>query len=376
MRIALDCRTVTAPKTGDRTYALNLMRALARVDAENEYLLYTWERTTLTKLEDERFRPVVLRAPLGWMWTPLLFPPDLARRRVDLAHVQYLTPPIAHCPFVTTIHDVAFRRYPHLFPVKHRLLLNALIPLSIQWAAAVVTGSEATRNDLLEFYDVPPEKVHVTPYAADPMFTPQDPEAAREAVRRRLGLRKPYILSVGVLQPRKNLPRLVRAYGRIAGRVPHRLVLVGKEGWAHEELRRAAAELPRDRAPLFTGYVADADLPALYAAADLFVYPSLYEGFGLPPLEAMACGTPVVVSDRSSLPEVVGDAGVLVDPQDVRGLAEAMEALLGDEARRRDFSVRGIARAGEFNWERTARETVRVYERVAEGLARWGGGIT
>lgn len=368
MRVALDCRTVTAPKTGDRTYALNLARALAR-SGEAHWLLYTAEPTTLLDPQPgspSSVEPVTLPAPAGWAWTPLLFPLDLRRRRADLAHVQYLVPPVTHCPVVTTVHDVAFRRFPALFPLKHRLLLNTLIPPSVRHAAAVITGSEATRRDLLELYDLPPGKVHVTPYAADPQYRPQDPVACRRAVKARLGVSAPYVLAVGVLQPRKNLARLVRAYNRIAARVPQRLVLTGKPGWAPEELQAAVAASPAGREPRFTGYVADADLPALYGGADLFVYPSLYEGFGLPPLEAMACGTPVLTSNVSSLPEVVGEAAVTVDPRDEEALAAALEALLLDAPRRAALSRAGLARAASFSWERTARQTVAVYRAVLE----------
>lgn len=368
MRIALDCRTVTAPKTGDRTYALNLMRALARVDAENEYFLYTWEPTTLTDLEAPNFHPVVLPASPRWLWTPLSFPRDLARRGADLAHVQYIIPPSSPRPVTTTIHDVAFRRFPELFPLKHRLLLNWLIPMAVEHSAAVITGSEATKRDLLEFYDVRPEKVHVTPYAADPVYRPMDREEARQAVRRRLRVPVPYILSVGVLQPRKNLPRLVRAYNRIANSIPHRLVLTGKEGWASEELRAAVAEAPPGNQPVFTGYVADADLPVLYAGADLFCYPSLYEGFGLPPLEAMACGTPVLTSNVSSLPEVVGEAGLTVDPRDEAAIADGIRSLVEDPERRLALAEAGLRRAAEFSWDRTAQETVAVYEGIPGAL--------
>lgn len=372
MRIALDCRTVTAPKTGDRTYALNLLRALAATDPDTEYLFYTWESTTLTRIDQPNLQAVNLPATPRWAWTPFMFPRDLLRRRADLAHVQYLVPPIAPCPVVTTIHDVAFRRFPELFPLKHRLLLNALIPLAARHAAAVITGSESTKRDLMEFYDLPPERITVTPYAADPAYRPLHREEARDSVRRRLNIPTPYLLSVGVLQPRKNLPRLVRAYSRIAAALPHRLVLVGKEGWASEELREAVAQVPHGREPIFTGYVADADLPVLYAGADLFVYPSLYEGFGLPPLEAMACGTPVLTSNTSSLPEVVGAAGVMVDPLNEEALAERMRELLTRPEQRARLSQLGLQQARTFNWERTARETTEVYRRVlSQGLGNF-----
>lgn len=364
MRIALDCRTVTSPKTGDRTYALNLSRALAAQTGEDELFLYTWERTTLTQHPQPGVHSVLLPAWPRWTWTPIAFPRDLRAKRMDVAHVQYLVPPIAPCPVVTTIHDVAFRRFPRLFPLKHRLLLNWLIPLAVRQAAAILTGSEATRRDLIELFDARPEDVVVTPYAADDSYRPMRRRDAVEAVQQRLRVPAPYILSVGVLQPRKNLPRLVRAYNRIAPRIPHRLVLVGKEGWAPEELREAVAETPVGKEVIFTGYVADADLPALYAAADLFVYPSLYEGFGLPVLEAMACGTPVITSRVSSLPEVAGDAGMLIDPTSEAALAEAMRELLQDPARRQMLSHRGQERARGFTWERTAQMTRDVYRRV------------
>lgn len=363
MRIALDCRTLTAPKTGDRTYALNLSRALAALDSPDELFFYTWESTGLIE-PGAHVHPVLLPAWPRWTWTPVAFPRDLHRREVDVAHVQYLTPPVAPCPIVTTIHDVAFRRFPGLFPLKHRVLLNALIPLAIRQAAAVLTGSEATRLDLIELFDVPPDKITVTPYAADPVYQPMDTCAAQRAVRERLGAPVPYLLSVGVLQPRKNLPRLVRAYNAIAARIPHRLVLVGREGWAPDELREAVAQAPAGKEVLFTGYVADADLPVLYAGADLFVYPSLYEGFGLPPLEAMACGTAVVTSNVSSLPEVVGDAAVMVDPRSESALAETMLELLTDKVGCADLAQRGLERARLFTWDRTARLTREVYERV------------
>ena len=367
MQIALDCRTLTAPKTGDRTYALNLSRALAKVDPGNDYFLYTWEPTTLTDFGSPRFRNILLPARPRWAWTPLVFPRDLRRREIDVAHVQYIIPPVAPCPVITTIHDVAFRRFPELFPWKHRLLLNWLIPMAAHHAAAVITGSESTRRDLVELYDVPEEKVFVTPYAADPIYQPMPREEARRAVSTRLGVPCPYVLAVGVLQPRKNLPRLVRAYGRICARVPQRLVLVGKQGWAGEELQEAVAEIPREKKPIFTGYVADADLPALYAGADLFVYPSLYEGFGLPPLEAMACGAPVLTSNTSSLPEVVGDAGAMVDPRNEGALAARMRELLEDPRARAELAERGLERARLFDWKHTARETIEVYRAVCAG---------
>jgi glycosyltransferase involved in cell wall biosynthesis len=266
---------------------------------------------------------------------------------------------------------VAFRRFPRLFPPKHRLLLNTLIPLAVRRAAGVLTGSESTRSDLIELFGADPDRVAVTPYAADPMFTPMPRTAAQDWVRSRLGVPAPYVLAVGVLQPRKNLPRLLRAYAALGSEFPHRLVIVGKQGWDDTELRTAASGLGEARAPVFTGYVEDADLRPLYAGADVFAYPSLYEGFGLPPLEAMACGTPVITGNTSSLPEVVGDAAITVNPYDESEIAMALRRMLGDDALRSRLACLGLAQAASFSWARTAAETVRAYERFV-GSARTG----
>lgn len=367
LRVAIDCRPVTAPKTGDRTYVLNLIRALARVDSSNHYLLYTAEPTDLTRFGKPNFDPVVLPSDPPWWWTPFTFPDDLARSQVSVAHVQYIIPLSRPVPVITTIHDLAFRRFPGLFPLKHRVLLNTLVPLSAWRAAHVITGSESTRADLLNFYRLPPERVTVTPYAADPIYRPMDREEAARAARGRFGLKTPFILSVGVLQPRKNLTRLVQAFASIARQIPHSLVLVGKWGWAHDQLRQALKRASLGDRIAFTGYVADADLPVLYNAAELFVYPSLYEGFGLPPLEAMACGTPVIAGRESSLPEVVGTAGVLVDPRDTRAIATAMADLLSDARERERLGRAAVERAARFSWDMTAELTLRVYRSVARG---------
>jgi glycosyltransferase involved in cell wall biosynthesis len=363
-RVGIDARTLAAPKTGDRTYCLNLTRGLARVDTRNDYLLYTEHETPLADLDAGNFHQRVLPARPAWSWTPVTLPAGLRRDGCDLVHVQYIVPPRCPVPLITTVHDISFRRHPRWFPVKHAALLNLLIPLAILLARRVITGSEHTKREMVELYGTDPEKIAVTPYAADPIYRPMPREQAREAVRERFNLRQPYILSVGVLQPRKNLPRLVQAYARIAREVPQQLVLVGKEGWAFETLRRRVAGSGVSSRIRFTGYVADADLPPLYAAADLFVYPSLYEGFGLPPLEAMACGTPVVTSDTTSIPEVVGDAAVRVDPLNVDGLAGAMVEVLTSPEQRGGLIERGLQRAAQFTWEATARATLGVYEEV------------
>lgn len=366
MRIAIDCRTIAAPKTGDRTYCLNLTRALAAVDPDDDYALCTASHAPLADGLAPNFRQQVIPASPECAWTPVQFPLALRRMGIDVAHVQYFIPPAAPCPVVTTIHDVSFRGHPAWFPLKHRVLLNLLVPAAARGAARVIVGSEHARGELVRYYDLPKEKIVVTPYAADPIYRPMPREEARAAVARRFGVRDAYVLAVGVLQPRKNLPRLVRAFARVVDRVPHRLLLVGKPGWAAEELHAAIERARLGGRVQFTGYVPDADLPALYAAADLFAYPSLYEGFGLPPLEAMACGTPVLTANTTSIPEVVADAATCVDPADEAAIAAALEELLRSPALREELRERGFARAARFSWLETARRTLAVYREAAK----------
>ncbi|MCS6860146.1 MAG: glycosyltransferase family 4 protein [Abditibacteriales bacterium] len=370
MRIGIDARTTLSPKTGDRTYTLNLVRALAQIDAENEYFLLL-DRAPPPGLLPEalNFHPLVIPTFWGRWWTMVQVPLVARRARMDVLHVQYIAPPWGGTRVVTAIHDVSFAVLPETFPLKDRLLLNFFIPLSASSAAKVITLSASSKRDLIERYGIAPEKIVITPCGVDEtMRRVEDPQVVA-AVLRRYGITPPFILSVGLLQPRKNLPRVVDAFARLHERrpdLPQRLVVAGRVGWGVESLRERVRARRLEDAVHFVGYVADEDLPALYSAADLFVYPSLYEGFGLPPLEAMACGTPVVTSNVSSIPEVVGDAALTVNPLDVEAIAGAMEQILTDTALRQMLTARGLERARGFTWEKTARLTLDVYREVAK----------
>ena len=306
----------------------------------------------------------------------LAFPRALKADRIDVAHTQYNTPLLgAPCPVVTTVHDITFALFPEHFLPKDRWILNRFVPGSMRRAAKVIAVSESTRRDILRTYKlhIEPEKVVTTLLAADSRFTPAagGQESARAALNEKYGLRgKPYILSVGVLQPRKNLPLLLDAFALAKlgpHAIPHLLVVVGKRGWKNEDLDTHLAALPPEVADqvVFTGYVPDEDLPTLYGGADVFCYPSLYEGFGLPPLEAMACGCPVLVSRISSLPEVVGDAGILLPAKDSDAWATALEKLLAEPNVRARWAERALERAKEFSWRRTAEQTLAVYQDAA-----------
>ena len=378
MRIGIDARTLSGRFTGDRTYWRGLIGGLGAVDSKNAYILYT-------RLPLEGDPPFGLGPNFSWrplptpasdaLWMLLAFPRALREDKIQIAHTQYNIPLLgAPCPVVTTVHDISFKLFPELFLPKDRWILNTLVPRSMTKAARVIAVSESTRRDILRSYKtIAKEKVSVVLEAADARFfvPPLGQETARTAANRKLGLNdRPYLLSVGVLQPRKNLGLLLDAFALIKlGRnpPPHRLIIAGKRGWLDEFDAQLAAIPEQVRSEIiFAGYVADEDLPTLYGGADAFCYPSRYEGFGLPPLEAMACGCPVLCSRVSSLPEVVGDAGILLPADDSNAWAHALETLLAQPAVMTRWRMRGPERAREFSWERAARETLRVYEECAK----------
>jgi len=376
MRIGIDARTLSGRFTGDRTYWRGLIGGLGAVDTGNEYFLYT-------RRPIEGDPPPGLGANFHWrtvpapaqdaLWMLFGFPRALGADRIDVAHTQYNVPLLGcPCPVVTTVHDVSFRVHPDLFLPRDRWILNTLVPRSMRRAARVVAVSESTRRDIARFCpSVPKDRVRVILEAADARFVPPPggQETARLAANRALGLDdRPYLLAVGVLQPRKNLALLLDAFALVKlGPMPppHRLVVAGKRGWMDETDTQLAALPESVQADVhLAGYVPDDALPTLYGGADALCYPSRYEGFGLPPLEAMACGCPVLCSRSSSLPEVVGDAGILLPADNSGAWAHALEKLLASPAVQARWRERGPARAALFSWEKAARETLEIYSEV------------
>lgn len=373
LRVALDARALTGRYTGDRTYWLHLIRALLTdLPADMEFTLYSRLALPLDDLAGVPVRSRVIPAPNDRIWTLLSFPRALAADRMDLAHTQYTTPLWSPCPLVTTVHDISFRLHPQWFPWKHRVLMNLTVPSSMRRARAVITDSESSRQDILCTYSLSPAKVIGIPLAPGPEYRPVPQDKAREWVKERVGVAAPFVLAVGVLQPRKNLATLVEAF-RLACLEPGfgwHLVLVGKEGWAAAELRDKVRASGLTERVHFTGYVRDEDLPVLYSAAGMFAHPALYEGFGLPPVEAMACGTPVLVSDAPALPEVTGGAAVVLPARDPRAWADTMVRLAQSPADRDSLVQAGFTRVRSLTWARTAERTCQVYREAAQPRSR------
>jgi len=383
MRVAVDGRALTGRFTGDRTYWRNLLRTLPGLDPSVEYLVYS--RAPIPEGElpyASNMKLRVVEASNDRLWTLIALPKALRQDRADLVHVQYTAPlrGFCPCPIVTTVHDISFRLYPEWFPLKDRLLMNLTVPSSMRRAAHVITDSESSRRDILAAYRLPPEKLKAIPLGLSEGFPIASPEEDREAVRRAAqeqireayGITAPFLLTVSVFQPRKNLRMLAEAFGIAKAKygLPHQLVMVGKMGWgtAQSALREAAAQGGGAAAAedlVFPGYVEDADLPIFYRACVTFAHPALYEGFGIPPLEAMACAAPTLVSDAPALPEVVGDAGLVVPARDAPAWADAMHRMLTDADLRRTLSERGLQRVTLFTWQKAAQQTLEIYRQSA-----------
>jgi glycosyltransferase involved in cell wall biosynthesis len=359
----------------------NLIRALASVDPDTDYTLLLSPGTEAVHLPGtEHMRRTMVGPRNLQVRIPVTLPLAAARARLDVLHAEYLAPPIMPAPFVASIHDISWERYPQFFPPRDVLQFRAFIPLVVRRAAAILTLSEYSRQDIVRRYHVPLDKVTVAPCAVDPMFRPIRDPARLAEVRERYRTGERFILCVGNLQPRKNLKTLIDAYVRLreADALRHKLVLVGKEGRRHDDSFAAARASGYESELVFTGYVPDEDLVALYNAADVFVYPSIFEGFGLPPLEAMACGTPVITSDTSCFPEVVGDAGLMVNPLSAQAIAEAIHAVVHNRARRELMTIAGTRQAAEFSWEASARKVAEQYRNVGwhQAYARNRAGST
>lgn len=369
MRIAIDAHSVGTGLAGNESYATNLIEALASIDRENDYTLYVTKPEAVDRFHRRwpnfTVRQTLPHTPL--IRIPLVLSGELRKRPVDVLHVQFTAPPAAPCPVVVSIHDLSFEHLPQTFTRRSRTQLRLTVRYSARNATRLIVPTEYGRNDLMETYRLSSEKIEVIPLAAAEHFQPASAKDVQR-VRQTYGIEGEYILSVGSIQPRKNLPRLIAAYACLRSswanaKLPQ-LVLVGKQAWLYDETLRTIESCGLQDSVTLTGYVPTSDLAALYTGALCFVYPSYYEGFGLPPLEAMKCGTAVVTGDRTSLPEVVGEAALMVDPYSVESLEAGIRKVILDFDFREALRVKGLAQARRFSWHNTAQLTLDVYRRA------------
>ncbi len=355
MNAALSSTREGYRQTGISRYISELVDGLDRVRASQDELMLLGQKTG----------PIKESPAARILWEQTCLPAVIAARRLNVVHCPIgAVPVLSLAPSVVTVHDLAFVKFPDQLPASRRTWLMAATRLSARRAAAIITVSQATANDLQEWLDVPEDRIKAIPLATSGKVERVEGKSL-ELFRMKWDIDRPYVLAVGTLEPRKNLPTLLRAFAKIKDQIDHQLVLVGPEGWLTERLRSTLEELDLGDRVRLTGFVSDEELGGWYSGADLFAFPSYYEGFGLPSIEAMRCGAPVLCSDNSAFPEVVGDAGVLIPAERVDVWAETMRELLADESRRNEMRVRGFARANDFSWDRTAQETYDLYQDVS-----------
>ena len=365
MRIGIDARLIHYQRGGIGQYIIHLVQELARLTMSDECVILRSRKdhAPLTS----RFRETPLWTPPHHRLEQLALPIELARLRLDLLHSPDFIPPWRgrFCRLIT-VHDLTFLYYPQFLTAESRRYYNDQIERAVRAADHISADSTTTKDDLARLLGVQPDKVTVVLLAPDPMYRRLD-ESACASILARHQLERGFILFTGTLEPRKNVAGLLTAYRALCDRQPSTppLVLAGRRGWLYDEIFAHITALKLASRVRFVENLPDKELVALYNAAALLVLPSFYEGFGLPVLEAQACGAPVVCSERGSLPEIAGDAALLVNPDDLDGLASAMERTLKDESLRAQLRARGLANVKRFSWEKTARETLDIYKRVA-----------
>lgn len=368
MRIAIDASTLST-QGGPRAYVLGLLDALGRIGRDNDYVVFYNDFAHLGRFPWAREIVLPGKSPLCRLWREHVALPLACRReKVDLLHGPKSAIPFwSSCPTVVTLHDLIPITHPETETRAAQLYWRLQIPIAARRSHFIITDSGHARQEIVDMFGIPDRRIAVTPLGYPVAMDEPYDEARAVKVRQRFGLPDSYILYVGTIQPRKNLGMLIEAYNRLRreGVTEKKLVIAGRKGWLYDALFARISALGLESDVVFTGFVPDEDLPGLYDGACLFVYLSLFEGFGLPPLEAMARGVPVVTSNTTSLPEVVGDAGITVRPDNLEDIVAGMGSVLTDAGRAEQLRQLGKIRARQFSWERTARETLAIYRQVA-----------
>lgn len=369
MRVAIDYTAAIRQGAGIGRYTRGLVRALANLDRGNQYTLFSAGQAATETGWPPNFRVRNSCIParwltVGWQRMRLPLPAEALTGACDLFHSpDFVLPPLRRALGIVTVHDLSFMRLPDCADPGLRAYLAGAVPRAVRAADHILADSSNTRSDLIELLEVPPEKVSVVPAGVDEVFSRvEDPERLSQ-IQSRYGLPRRFIIGVGTLEPRKNYARLISAFALVRRQtgLPHHLVIAGGPGWLFAEVHERVRQERVGEYVHFLGFVPDADLAVLYTLADLMVFPSLYEGFGIPPLEAMACGTPVISSNNSSLPESVGSAAVTVAAEQTDDIADAIARVLGNGDLQKHLVELGKSQAGQFTWDKAARQLLSVY---------------
>ncbi len=364
MHIGIDGRFTQGPNTGVTNYLLNLLKSLSRVDTRNTYSIFLSNPNYDGRIPDTVNFRVKVNTVNAFMWKNAWLPKEVKKEKIDVVHFPAYTGSFVNLgPNVVTIHDLIHKVNPSWFSYRELMLIDFPIKLAIKKAMKIIAVSESTKRDIIKFYNVKEDKIVVTLEAADASFEPTRDLAKLDYIKKKYAIGCDYILYVGVLFKRRNIDRLLEAFSLLKRKqhVKHKLVLVGP-GKEYFHLNNYIEKYGIKDEVIYLGYVEQDDLPLLYNASSFFVYPSLYEGFGLPVLEGMACGKAVITSNVSSLPEVIGDTGLLIDPYDVEELCDAMYRLCQDDDLKENLGRRALERSKIFSWDKMARETLAVYK--------------
>jgi len=372
MRIGIDARLSYHQPAGISRYTWYLLRALAQLNQQDEFLIFQHRKHRAPLIDQTNFHRSTLFAPVHHRAEQFFLPLELFWQSLDLIHSTDFIPPLySPIPAVITVHDLAFFHWPN-FLTKDSAAYYGQIDRAVRHARHIIVPSENTKQDLIGILGTPDKKISVIYEAANPSFMPLAVEPARRAMAAKFKIPTDYILFVSTIEPRKNVNGLLHAYRYLRDKYnvgDTGLVLAGSPGWLYEETMTLVKELALEKSTFFLGRVTDEDLHQLYVGARCHVHPAHYEGFGLPPLEAMACGTPTIVSNVSSLPEVVGDAALLVDPNNREEIAVAIHRLLSDDELHAELREKGLKRASCFNWETAAKSTMEVYRKAISAPA-------
>jgi glycosyltransferase involved in cell wall biosynthesis len=375
MRIGIDATALPPEPVGAGTYMIQLIRALTALEAEYELVIFAQSsgRALIGTLPYDHLAWITVsdkNPALRLIWEQTVLPVLASRAGLDLLHsLHYTRPYRLGCSSVVTFHDMTYFLYPELHTLLRKLFFTQAIRSSARHADAIIAVSETTRRDTIRQLGVPAEKIFTAPNGVDPAFQPITDAHRLEGCRGKYNLPRDFILYLGTIEPRKNIPLLLRAYHRLAQTgSPYHLVITGKRGWMYKQVWETIEDLNLQPLIHFPGYIPVEELPIVYNLARVFVYPTIYEGFGLPPLEAMACGTPVITTAVPAMQELLGDAGILVPPQEEDALFQALRELLIDRQMQAHLSMKGRERARHFTWKSCAQTTMQVYQHV--GLNR------
>jgi glycosyltransferase involved in cell wall biosynthesis len=371
MRIGIDATAVPPKPMGAGLYIIYLIQELGKLESDHEFTVFAQEylRPHLEGQVSDQIQIHWLKnmsVPRRLVWEQTTFPRLIRQLHLDLLHTPHYTKPLSHpVPTVVTYHDMIFFIHPEKHTLAKRYFFPWMMRRSSKKADIIISDSESTRLDAMRFLDIPPEKIITVHLGYQEIFRRITDQAQLSAIRQQYRLPEKFIFYAGAIEPRKNVPLLLTVFEKLVQQgIPHDLVLAGGLGWLYEDvLAQIDSMQARDRVHR-VGHVPYKDLPTFYNLADVFVYPSVYEGFGLPPLEGMACGTPVITSNISSMPEFVGDAGILVPPDDEGALLGAVQRVLTDQVLRQRLREAGPQRAANFTWKHTAQKTLDIYQQV------------